>query len=167
MRELNAAYAALRGGREDDAPAPPPPPPAPPSPTPPPAPRSRGRTVAVAGVAVALLVIVLAALAASGSDTVPEPAAAELVAAGRVFAPAEVRLRADAPVQLRLVNRDAGYRHNVVVTLDGVPVARGEPYTGPSAVAYELGPLPAGTYELRCEVYRSMTARLVVSGADR
>ena len=159
MRELNVAYDALRGGpppRVDDPPVQVRPIVQTPMRLP-----SR-RTIVVLLVVLGAFVAALAVLAATGTGTLV-PTSAELVASGRRFDVAEVTLRADEPVELRLVNRDVGYRHNVVVAVGDALVARGEPVTGPTAVVYDVGPLPAGTYALRCEIVPSMTARLVVT----
>jgi plastocyanin len=173
MRTLNAAYAALRTG------SPPPPPPAGVFPSNrefsgSERPKTAGfaeelqrwapsrRAVVGALVAVVAIVAGLAALAATGDDVV-EPRVATLTAAGLRFDVDEIRLAADRPVEIRLVNRDPGQRHNVAVVEDGAVVARGEPTTGPTAVAYELGPLPAATYTFRCEIVPTMTGRVVVA----
>ena len=160
MRELNLAYDSLRGGAPGPRPVDPPVQGRPTVHSPVRLPSTRTVVVVLAGLAV--VVAVLAAVAATGTGTLA-PTTAEVVVSNRRFDVDEVRLRADAPVELRLVNRDVGYRHNLVVAVGDSLVARGEPVTGPTAVAYDVGPLPAGTYALRCEIVPSMTARLVVT----
>jgi hypothetical protein len=157
MRALNAAYAALRDGS----------PAAPPAPAPAPTPRFgrrglRRRHVVVALVATAVLVTVLAVLAATG-DEVVEPRVATLVAAGMRFDTDHLELGAGVPVEIRLVNRDVGQRHNVAIHRADVVIARGAPVTGPTAVVYDFGPLPAGAYTFRCEVVPDMGGTLRVT----
>lgn len=176
MRTLNAAYAALRTGSppprsraerrfsadsapetatdvEDRRPA---------APARPPVPLPSRRVVVVTLVALAALVAGLATLAATG-DEVLEPRTATVTATGVRFVPPRLRLRSDAAVEIRLINPEPGQRHNIVVERGGTPVARGAPTTGPTAVAYEFGPLPAATYALRCEIVPSMTGTLTVT----
>lgn len=170
MRAVNAAYAALRTGA-GDAHVPrlsqfsPPEPPktetsteefqrAP----------ARRRVVVAVLAGVVLFGVAVAAIGASGSDEdVTEPRVATLVAAGLRFDVDEIRLAAGTPVEIRLVNRDPGRRHNVAIVRGDAVVARGEPTTGPTAVAYELGPLPAAAYTFRCEIVPTMVGTVRVT----
>lgn len=119
------------------------------------------RTVVVVLAALAVLVGVLVTLAATGDDVV-EPRQATVTAAGMRFSPTQLRLAAGVGVEIDLVNRDVGQRHNIAIYRGSALVARGEPITGPTATSYEFGPLPAGTYTFRCEIVPNMGGTLTV-----
>jgi plastocyanin len=120
------------------------------------------RTVVVVLAVLAVFVAVLVALAATG-DEVVEPRRATLTAAGMRFDVTEIRLAARVPVEVDLVNRDVGQRHNVAIYRGSAVIARGAPITGPTATAYDFGPLPAGTYTFRCEIVPDMSGTLRVT----
>jgi ferric-dicitrate binding protein FerR (iron transport regulator) len=120
------------------------------------------RTVVGVLAALAVLVTVLVILAVTG-DEVVEPRRATLTAAGMRFDVSQLRLAARVPVEVDLVNRDVGQRHNVAIYRGSAVIARGAPVTGPSAVAYDFGPLPAGTYTFRCEIVPDMSGTLRVT----
>ena len=120
------------------------------------------RTVVVVLAVLAVLVTVLVALAATG-DEVVEPRRATVTAAGMRFDVTELRLAARVPVEVDLVNRDVGQRHNVAIYRGSAVIARGAPVTGPTATAYDFGPLPAGTYTFRCEIVPNMSGTLRVT----
>jgi hypothetical protein len=159
MAAVNRAYAVLRNGspaalpvnrhRAEDA-----------------APRREmwlpsRRAVVVVLAVLAVLVTILVVLAATG-DEVVEPRRASLTAAGMRFDVTQLRLAARVPVEVDLVNRDVGQRHNVAIYRGSAVIARGAPITGPSATAYDFGPLPAATYTFRCEIVPDMTGTLRV-----
>jgi plastocyanin len=120
------------------------------------------RTVVGVLAALAVLVTVLVILAVTG-DEVVEPRRATVTAAGMRFDVSQLRLAARVPVEVDLVNRDVGQRHNVAIYRGSAVIARGAPVTGPSAVAYDFGPLPAGTYTFRCEIVPDMSGTLRVT----
>jgi plastocyanin len=120
------------------------------------------RTVVGVLAALAVLVTVLVILAVTG-DEVVEPRRATLTAAGMRFDVSQLRLAARVPVEVDLVNRDVGQRHNIAIYRGSAVIARGAPVTGPSAVAYDFGPLPAGTYTFRCEIVPDMSGTLRVT----
>lgn len=171
MRDVNEAYEAIRrnGFRPPVAPARSQPP-SPPHPPPAPA-RPAGllpdairipRWV-FAGLAGLVLALVAVGVLAARTPTGPAPPrSASVVARGLRFAPAVVEVAAERAVELRLVNQDVGYRHNLTVEDRNIVRFRGEPVTGPTAVRYDVPALAAGTYALRCEIYRGMEAMLVV-----
>jgi plastocyanin len=159
MAAVNRAYAALRNG----------------SPAAPPVNRHRAedaaarremwlpsrRTVVIVLAVLAVFVAVLVVLAATG-DEVVEPRRATLTAAGMRFDTTQLRLAARVPVEVDLVNRDVGQQHNVAIYRGSAVIARGAPTTGPTATAYDFGPLPAGTYTFRCEIVPNMSGTLHV-----
>jgi len=118
----------------------------------------------VVGVLAALAVLASTAwvLAVTG-DEVVEPRRATVTAAGMRFDVSQLRLAPRVPVEVDLVNRDVGQRHNVAIYRGSAVIARGAPVTGPSAVAYDFGPLPAGTYTFRCEIVPDMSGTLRVT----
>ena len=93
-------------------------------------------------------------------------AAASVVARGLGVRPHVADLAADTEVTLTFDNRDdaavAG-PHNVSIYDGDTSLFTGDLIEGPAAVDYTILPMPAGTYEFRCDVHPTMIGSVEVT----
>lgn len=94
-----------------------------------------------------------------------QPVALGLTAQNIAFDKAELSAPANTPIQLTLVNNDAGVPHNVAIHRDsatGEAVFTGEIVTGVTTKVYDVPALPAGAYAFVCTVHPNMVGTLTV-----
>jgi plastocyanin len=93
-------------------------------------------------------------------------AAAAVAAEGTAFDPTTLSWPADTEVTLAFDNRDpvdvAG-PHNVSVYDGDTALFQGELIDGPTTIDYTIPPMPAGTYEFRCDVHPTMIGTVEVT----
>lgn len=126
---------------------------------------NRFRTPLVLGAIAALAAFPSGCAGTSATPTpsvVVAPGAIVIEAASLAFAPRTIHVDAGISVQLVLRNRDTSVPHNVELRDAGQVVFKGETITGPADVAYQIGPLAAGSYEFLCTVHPAMTGRIDV-----
>ena len=87
-----------------------------------------------------------------------------IAASGLVFDVTELVGPADEATTLEFDNQDAGIPHNVSIIDAGTPLFTGEIFNGPAAMVYDLPPIPAGTYDFRCDVHPNMAGTYVAGG---
>jgi plastocyanin len=88
--------------------------------------------------------------------------AVAISAIGTAYEQQEVPAPADAPFVIRFDNKEA-VPHNVEIKdASGVSLFRGEIVTGPVVTDYQVGALPAGTYQFVCTVHPNMIGTLTV-----
>jgi plastocyanin len=89
-----------------------------------------------------------------------------VVAEGSAFDPTSLTWAADTEVTLTFDNRDdaavAG-PHNVSIYDGDTSLFTGDLIEGPAAVDYTIPPMPAGTYEFRCDVHPTMIGSVEVT----
>jgi plastocyanin len=108
------------------------------------------------------LAFAIAASACGGAPTPPPsyPAGSIVVTArNRQFDTAEIKVPANVPFTIVLVNQD-GDSHNISIRtrqgFDGQLIFRHDPISA-STIVLSVGPIPAGTYYFMCEIHPSMT----------
>ncbi|MGH2540045.1 MAG: cupredoxin domain-containing protein [Actinomycetota bacterium] len=103
---------------------------------------------------------------ADGGGGGPGTATASIGAEGTAFDTSTLTWSADTEVTLSFDNRDpadvAG-PHNVSVYDGDTALFTGELVSGPATVDYAVPPMPAGSYEFRCDVHPTMTGTVEVT----
>jgi plastocyanin len=100
----------------------------------------------------------------SGEPAPPGAAPLTLAALNVAFDKTELTAPADAPFKIEFDNQEP-IQHNVAIhqgSPTGPEVFRGEVFTGPAKMTYDVPPLPAGTYGFVCSVHPNMTGTLTV-----
>jgi plastocyanin len=98
----------------------------------------------------------------SGSGGPGGGASITIAAEGLKFSAAELKAPADKPFKIAFDNEDAGIQHDIAI-LDskGALLFNGADVTGPKTEAYDVKPLPAGTYKFICTFHPAqMTGQL-------
>ena len=99
-------------------------------------------------------------------EATPGTATASIGAEGTAFDTSTLSWPADTEVTLSFDNRDpvdvAG-PHNVAVYDGDTALFTGELVEGPATVDYTVPPMPAGSYEFRCDVHPTMTGTVEVT----
>lgn len=107
----------------------------------------------------------------SGGEEPPDEggggaATAAVAAEGTAFDPTTLTWAADTEVTLSFDNRDpvdvAG-PHNVSIYDGDTALFQGDLIDGPATVDYAIPPMPAGTYEFRCDVHPTMIGTVEVT----
>jgi plastocyanin len=117
-------------------------------------------------------VVLLAAACSSGAAaTVPpvppasvDPNAIQISAKDLKFSTAQLSAPADKAFTIAFDNQE-GAPHNVAIYRDqsaSQKVFAQDPFGGPKAVTYQVGPLAAGSYFFRCDVHPDMKGTLTV-----
>lgn len=116
----------------------------------------------------ALATVALAAAACASGGGAPavtgsvDPNAVKVTAKDIKFTTSDVAAPAGAAFQVSFDNED-GAPHNVaIVDGSGKEQFKGEIFGGPATKTYQVPALPAGTYQLRCDVHPDMKATLTV-----
>ena len=112
-----------------------------------------------------LTALIVACGPASGAGEPPPSAPAGglvITAANIAFDRNELDVPADKAFQLLFENRE-GAPHNVRIYGTSVDQALfvGEVFGGPGSRAYDVPPLPAGSYSFRCDVHPDMAGTVV------
>ena len=117
----------------------------------------------------ALATVALTAAACGSSNAAPavtgsiDPNAVKVAAKDIKFTTTDVAAPAGAAFQISFDNQD-GAPHNVaIVDASGKEQFKGEIFGGPAVKTYQVPALPAGTYQLRCDVHPDMKATLTVN----
>lgn len=120
-----------------------------------------------------LVAIVLVAAACSSGAAAPtppgppasvDPNAIQISAKDLKFSTAQLNAPADKAFTIAFDNQE-GAPHNVAIYKDqsaSTKVFGQEPFGGPRLVAYQVGPLAAGSYFFRCDVHPDMKGTLTV-----
>jgi len=123
--------------------------------------------------ALGLAAIVLAAAACSSGAPAPassgppasvDPNAVQISAKDLKFSTAQLNAPADKVFTIAFDNQE-GAPHNVAIYKDqsaSQKVFGQDPFGGPKAVSYQVGPLAAGRYFFRCDVHPDMKGTLIV-----
>ena len=93
-----------------------------------------------------------------------DPSGPTIVAKDMAFAPSTVEIAANKNVTIHFDNQDSA-PHNVAIYKDqsaSEKVFVQDPFSGPKAVTYQVGPLAAGSYFFRCDVHTDMKGTLTV-----
>ena len=110
--------------------------------------------------------------AAGTPDASRAPAAAgsglviRIVAVDLAFDPAEFSVPAETPFQLKFDHRDVKIPHNVAIYAsgpDGPPLFRGEIFSGPKVLTYDVPALPRGVHAFTCDPHPYMLGAVAVS----
>jgi plastocyanin len=115
------------------------------------------------------IVLVLAACSSaaavpSGPPAAVDPNAIQISAKDLKFSTAQLNAPADKAFSIAFDNQEAA-PHNVAIYKDqsaSQKVFAQEPFGGPKAVTYNIGPLAAGSYFFRCDVHPDMKGTLTV-----
>ena len=105
-----------------------------------------------------------AAPASSGPPQSVDPNAIQISAKDLKFSTAQLDAPADKPFSIAFDNQESA-PHNVAIYKDqsaSQKVFAQEPFGGPKAVTYQVGPLAAGSYFFRCDVHPDMKGTLTV-----
>jgi plastocyanin len=121
--------------------------------------------------AMGLVAIVLAACssgaaapASSGQPASVDPNAVQISAKDLKFSKAQLSAPAGKAFSIAFDNQE-GAPHNVAIYKDqsaSQKVFAQDPFGGPKAVTYQVGPLAAGSYFFRCDVHPDMKGTLTV-----
>lgn len=90
----------------------------------------------------------------------------KIVAVDFAFDLAEFSVPADTPFQIEFDHRDVKIPHNVAIYAggqDGPPLFRGEIFSGPKVVTYDVPGLPRGDHGFRCDPHPYMLGAVKVS----
>ena len=99
---------------------------------------------------------------ASGSGGPGGPGGIAVTAEGLKFSTAEIKAPADKPFKIDFDNKDAGIQHDIaILDAKGSILFNGADVTGPKTEAYDVTPLPAGTYKFICTFHTNMTGQLI------
>ena len=105
-----------------------------------------------------------AAPASSGPPASADPSAVQISAKDLKFSTAQLNAPADKAFSIAFDNQE-GAPHNVAIYKDqsaSQKVFAQDPFAGPKAVTYQVGPLAAGSYFFRCDVHPDMKGTLTV-----
>jgi plastocyanin len=105
-----------------------------------------------------------AAPASSGPPASVDPNAIQISAKDLKFSTAQLNAPAGKAFTIAFDNQEAA-PHNVAIYKDqsaSEKVFVQDPFGGPKAVTYQVGPLAAGSYFFRCDVYTDMKGTLTV-----
>jgi plastocyanin len=105
-----------------------------------------------------------AAPASSGPLASVDPNAIQISAKDLKFSTAQLDAPADKAFTIVFDNQESA-PHNVAIYKDqsaSQKVFVQEPFGGPKAVTYQVGPLAAGSYFFRCDVHTDMKGTLTV-----
>lgn len=89
-----------------------------------------------------------------------------IVAEDFAFDLAEFSVPADTPFQVEFDHRDVKIPHNVAIYdsgPDGPPLFRGEIFSGPRVVTYEVSGLPRGVHSFTCDPHPYMVGTVMVT----
>lgn len=88
----------------------------------------------------------------------------EIAANNLQFDTDELTVPADTPFIIRFDNQEAQPHNVAILEEEGSSQAlfRGEIFTGPDVVEYEVDPIPAGEYYFLCEVHPTMNGTVTV-----
>lgn len=89
-----------------------------------------------------------------------------IVAENFAFDLAEFSVPADTPFQIEFDHRDVKIPHNVAIYdsgPEGPDLFRGEIFSGPDVVVYDVPGLPKGTHSFRCDPHPYMVGSVIVS----
>lgn len=98
--------------------------------------------------------------AGAGSPVPVDPNAVRIVASNQQFVTRDVIAPAGKPFQIAFESQ-TGDPHNINVAAAGAaPAFRSDVYTGPGTTTFEVQPLAAGTYKVKCDIHPGMEATL-------
>lgn len=89
-----------------------------------------------------------------------------IVALDLAFDLAEFSVPAETPFKLEFDHRDVKIPHNVAIYAsgpDGAALFRGEIFSGPRVVTYDVPALPRGVHAFTCDPHPSMLGEVTVS----
>jgi plastocyanin len=119
----------------------------------------------------AAIVLVMAACSSGATAAVPsglpasvDPNAIQISAKDLKFSTAQLNAPADKAFGIVFDNQE-GVPHNVAIYKDqsaSQKIFGQDPFGGPKAVTYQVGPLAAGSYFFRCDVHPDMKGTLTV-----
>ena len=89
-----------------------------------------------------------------------------IVAENFAFDLAEFSVPAGTPFQIEFDHRDVKIPHNVAIYdsgPEGADLFRGEIFSGPKVVVYDVPGLPRGTHYFQCDPHPPMNGAVIVS----
>lgn len=111
-------------------------------------------------VAVSISACTSAGSTGAGTPVPVDPNAVRIVASSQQFVTKDVLAPAGKPFQIALESQ-TGDPHNINIAAAGAePAFRSEVYTGPGTKTFEVQPLAAGTYKIKCDVHPGMEGTL-------